>query len=69
MRSEDTRGLVISKTFYDQLVSRYPLFMQTVWVQLPKEWFANYVYVRQCAGSGLATLLNSLEYLTCRSRR
>lgn len=61
MRSEDAKVQLVTKSTYDELVKRYPMFMATVWVRLWKQWHTNYAYVYQCAGSGLASKLNQIE--------
>ena len=61
MRCEDSKTQFVTRKLYDELVSRCPVFMATVWVNLWKQFGIDGITVYQCAGSGLASRLNTIE--------
>ena len=60
MFSEDCGKMFIVRAMYDELVARFPSWMESVWDKLDCAWVLSGVLVSGCAGSGLATRINQI---------
>jgi hypothetical protein len=60
--NEDDRSIFVTRKEYDQLIERFPLWMKIVSPKLiDKTWSLGGCLFTKCAGSGLATLINSIR--------